>query len=79
MASSGPAPLHGRHRDKNGQASKKHGNTLTGMLRKTYETHFAQGCGDHEKLSDVLHRLDEVSLRQLVLDPPHAASPTEAG
>jgi hypothetical protein len=78
MASSGPAPLHGRHRDKNGQVSKKHGNTLIGTLRETYGKHFAQGCDDHEKLSDVLHKLDEPSLRQLVLDTQHAASPTEA-
>ena len=35
MAVSGPAPLHGRHRDKNGEVSKKHGNTLVGTLRKT--------------------------------------------
>ena len=78
MATSGPAPLHGRHRDKNGQVSKKHGNTFIGTLRQTYGQHFAQDCGDHEKLSDVLQKLDEPSLRQLVLDTANAGSPTEA-
>jgi hypothetical protein len=29
---------------------------------------FAKGCGDDEKLSDVLHRLDEPSLRHLIRD-----------
>ncbi|MBV8911542.1 MAG: hypothetical protein JOZ05_00730, partial [Acetobacteraceae bacterium] len=57
MALSGPAPLHGRHRDKNGEVSKKHGNTLTGTLRKTYDIHFAPGCDVGERLSDVLHKL----------------------
>ena len=72
MALSGPAPLHGRHRDKNGEVSKKHGNTLIGTLRKTYGAHFALGCGDHEKLGDVLHKLDEPSLSHLVRDTPGA-------
>lgn len=72
MALSGPAPLHGRHRDKNGEVSKKHGNTLIGTLRKIYGQHFAPGCGDHEKLVDVLHKLDEPSLAQLVRDTPGA-------
>jgi len=78
MALSGPAPLHGRHRDRNGEVSKKHGNTLIGTLRKAYGQSFAEGCGDHEKLSDVLHKLDEPSLRQLIRDTPKAGSPTEA-
>ena len=47
--------LHDRHRDKNGEISRKHGNTLTATLRKTYGKNFAEGCGDDEKLSDVLH------------------------
>ena len=65
-------PLHGRHRDKNGEISKKHGNTLVGTLRKTYGHNFAKGHDDHEKLSDLLHELDEPSLRQLVKDTPNA-------
>jgi hypothetical protein len=43
--------LHGRHRDKNGELSKKHGNTLVRTLRKIYGQHFAEGCGPDEKLS----------------------------
>jgi hypothetical protein len=51
-----------RHRDK-GEISRKHGNTLIRTLRKTYGQGFAKGCGDDEKLSDVLHKLDEPSVR----------------
>ena len=68
----GDAPLHGRHRDKNGEVSRKHGNTLVGTLRKTYGQGFAKGHGDHEKLNDLLHELDEPSLRQLIRDTPNA-------
>ena len=57
--------------------SKKHGNTLIGTLRKTYGPHFAKGCADDEKLSDVLHKLDEPSLSALVED--HEAGTLEAG
>jgi hypothetical protein len=60
--------LHGRHRDKNGELSKKHGNTLVRTLRKVYGQHFAEGCAPEEKLSDVLHKLDEPSLYELVHD-----------
>jgi hypothetical protein len=47
---------------------RKHGNTLIGTLRKTYGDHFAAGCGDDEKLSDVLHKLDTPSLSKLLHD-----------
>jgi hypothetical protein len=57
-----------RHRDKSGQMSKKHGNTLIRTLRKHYGVDFAKGCADNEKLSDVLHRIDEPSLSKLVRD-----------
>ncbi|MBV8752093.1 MAG: hypothetical protein JO328_04455 [Hyphomicrobiales bacterium] len=57
-----------RHRDKNGEISKKHGNTLVRTLRKTYGAHFAKGCDDKEKLSEVLHKLDEPSLSSLIRD-----------
>lgn len=57
-----------RHRDKDGTIARKHGNTLIGTLRRTYGQNFAPGIGDTEKLSDVLHRLDEASLRQLIHD-----------
>lgn len=57
-----------RHRDKNGEISRKHGNTLVRTLRKIYGSEFAPGCKEDEKLSDVLHKLDESSLGQLVRD-----------
>jgi hypothetical protein len=58
--------LDARHRDKDGEISRKHGNTLIGTLRKTYGSNFARGQPDHVKLGDVLHRLDEPSLHQLI-------------
>ena len=61
------ATMH-RHRDKNGEISRKHGNTLVRTLRKTYGASFAKGCGDNETLSDVLHKLDEPSLTKLIHD-----------
>jgi hypothetical protein len=51
-----------RYRDKTGEISRKDGNTLISTLRKTYGPNFANGCDDHEELSDVLHKLDEQSL-----------------
>ena len=60
--------LDDRHRDKNGEISKKHGNTLVGTLRKLYGADFAKGFPDSTKLSDVLQKLDEASLSKLVRD-----------
>ena len=57
-----------RHRDKNGQIGRKHGNTLIRTLRETYGPSFAPGCDPNAKLSDSLHKLDEKSLSQLVHD-----------
>ena len=57
-----------RHRDKSGEISRKHGNTLVGTLRKTHGSDFALGFKDTDKLSDVLHALDEPSLSKLVRD-----------
>ncbi|MGB6491873.1 MAG: hypothetical protein WBF10_10545 [Methylovirgula sp.] len=62
-----PGPDH-RHRDKNGEISKKHGNTLMRTLRKTYGPRFAPGFADDAKLADVLATLDDHSLSQLILD-----------
>jgi hypothetical protein len=62
------AGLDQRHRDKNGEISRKHGNTLISTLRETYGQHFAPGIEGHKKLKDVLHILDESSLSQLVED-----------
>jgi hypothetical protein len=60
--------IHQRHRDKNGELSRKHGNTLIGTLRKIYGPGFGRGAGDRQTLSDVLGKLDEESLSQLVRD-----------
>jgi hypothetical protein len=57
-----------RHRDKNGEISRKHGNTLVGTLRRTHGPDFAQGFKETAKLSDVLQTLDEPSLSQLIRD-----------
>jgi hypothetical protein len=57
-----------RHRDKNGEIGRKHGNTLISTLRQTYGQHFAPGIDGHKKLEDVLHILDEPSLSQLIED-----------
>jgi hypothetical protein len=60
--------LEQRHRDKNGEISKKHGNTLVRTLRKVYGTTFAAGQTETAKLSDVLQQLNDTSLGQLVHD-----------
>ena len=60
--------LHGRHRDKNGEISRKHGNTLVSTLRKIYGPSFAPGAQSGEKLSEVLVGMDEPSLTKLVHD-----------
>ena len=59
--------LHGRHRNKDGEISRKHGNTLTRTLGRVYGPGFTQGAGDDDRL-DVLATLDEHSLSQLVRD-----------
>jgi hypothetical protein len=60
--------LDGRHRDRNGQIAKKHGNTLISTLRRTYGTDFAGASRGDARLIDVLHELDERSLTKLVHD-----------
>jgi len=57
-----------RHRDKDGEISRKHGNTLVRTLRKIYGSGFAHGFNDSDKLSDVLRKSDEPSLSQLRRD-----------
>ena len=80
--SSGQNPIvrgrHGdfRHLTKLNLRKFKNGEMLIGTLR-TYCPHFAKGCADDEKLSDVLHKLDEPSLSALVED--HEAGTLEAG
>ena len=57
-----------RYRDKNGEMSRKHGNTLIRTLRKHHGDDVAAGCDGNEKLSYVLHKLDDLSLSRLVRD-----------
>jgi hypothetical protein len=57
--------LDNRHRNKDGEISHKHGNTLIGTLRKIYGQSFAAGYSETEKLSAVLLQLNETSLSQL--------------
>jgi hypothetical protein len=60
--------LNGRHRDKDGEISRKHGNTLVSTLRKIYGPSFAAEYLESAKLSEVLADLKEDSLSQLVRD-----------
>jgi len=62
--------LDNRHRDKNGQISRKHGNTLIKTLREKYGSDFAFGMSENAKLSEVLHVIDEPSLSKLIRDTP---------
>ena len=57
-----------RHHDKNGEISRKHGNTFIHTLRKTYGPGFESWCADNAKLGDVLDKLDEPSLSHLIRD-----------
>ena len=60
--------LHGRHRNKSGEISRKHGNTQIGTLRRVYGPRFAPGHADTETLGQVLEEMDDHSLSQLVHD-----------
>jgi hypothetical protein len=62
------AGLDNRHRNKDGEISHKHGNTLIRTLRKIYGQVFAAGYPETEKLSEVLHQLNEAALSQLRRD-----------
>jgi hypothetical protein len=60
------AGLDSRHRNRDGEISGKHGNTLIRTLRKVYGQSFAAGYPETEKLSEVLLQLNETSLSQSV-------------
>ena len=62
------AGLDNRHRNKDGEISHKHGNTLIGTLRKVYGQGFAAGYPEAEKLGEVLLQLNQTSLSQLRRD-----------
>jgi hypothetical protein len=57
-----------RYRDRGGEISRKHGNTLIGTLRISYGRGFAKGSADDDRLTDVLAKLDEPSFFKLVRD-----------
>lgn len=63
--------LHDRHRNKDGEISRKHGNTLVSTLRRIYGPSFAPGAQPHETLAQVLADMDEPSLTKLVHDHEH--------
>jgi hypothetical protein len=71
----GQPGLDNRHRDKDGTVARKHANTLIGKLRRTYGENFARGIADTEKLADVLDRIDERSLSQLIHDSAEPRRP----
>ena len=52
------AGLDSRHRNRDGEISGKHGNTLIRTLRKVYGQSFAAGYPETEKLSEVLLERD---------------------
>ena len=57
-----------RHRNRDGEISRKHGNTLVSTLRSIYGPTFAPDAQPTDMLSDVLAELDEPSLTHLVHD-----------
>jgi hypothetical protein len=58
-----PEPgLDGRHRDSDGEISRKHGNTQIGTLRETYGDTFAAGRRSNMKLSTLLQQTGASSL-----------------
>jgi hypothetical protein len=67
--------LDNRHRDRNGEIARKHGNTFVITLRKIYGQGFAPNFADSEKLAEVLQKMDEPSLHKLTQD--HASGELE--
>ncbi len=61
--------LKGRHRDLDGQASRKHGDTLVGTLRGTYGNDFAPGARADMELRTLLQRTGAHSLSQYLKKP----------
>ena len=67
------------YRDKDGEISRKHGDTLIRRLRISYGRGFAKSCADHETLSEVLGKLDDKSLSKLVRDHKAGLLPIRLG
>ena len=63
--------LHGRHRNTDGEISRKHGNTLVSTLRKVYGQGFGEGFPAHTTLSEVRAETGERSLSQFHRDQLH--------
>jgi hypothetical protein len=60
--------LNNRHRDRNGEIARKHGNTFVITLRKIYGQGFAPEFADSEKLAEVLPKMDEPSPSNVIRD-----------
>lgn len=58
-----------RHRDVDGEISRKHGNTQIGTLRQTYGNDFAAGRRSDMKLSTLLNNSGAPSLTQYLKRP----------
>jgi hypothetical protein len=58
--------LDNRHRDANGQISRKHGNTKIETLRDTYGDKFAQGVRSDMHLDTLLDLSDANSLSDYI-------------
>jgi len=56
------------YRDQHGEIAQKYGGMLIRTLRVKYGYKFAEGESNAAKLIDVLARLDEPSLHQLIRD-----------
>jgi len=70
MSNKHPQPgLDQRHRDANGEISRKHGNTQVGTLRETYGTGFAAGQRSDMKLSTLLDQSGAPPLHQYLKRP----------
>jgi hypothetical protein len=54
--------LDGRHRDRDGTISRKHGNTKIGTLRKEFGDHFAEGRRSDMLLKTLLAESGAASL-----------------
>lgn len=61
--------LDGRHRDKDGRISEKHGNTLIGTLRQEYGQDVAPGLKDSDTLAKWRSQEGGKSLSQLLKSP----------
>ena len=67
----GPPGLVNRHRDKDGEISRKHGNTTVRTLRAIYGSAFATGFAPSAMLKEVLDSTGMTSLSQLHREQLH--------